>query len=104
MAVHVNSEKVLKQYLAQKDRTTFIKFTASWCGPCKVIQPYYIQLAGATPTANFVVVDIEELDDVAMKFNVSSMPTFVAVKNAQILGSSTGANKVKLQQLVQAYA
>lgn len=102
--VHVHSEKVLKQYLGQKDKTVFIKFTASWCGPCKAIQPAYVQISSTCPNADFLVVDIEELEEVAMKFNVSSMPTFIAVKNAQILQSVKGANKIALQNMVNACA
>ncbi len=38
-----------------------VDFSASWCGPCKMISPIYEQLSNSFPTVVFVKVDVDEL-------------------------------------------
>lgn len=45
---------------------------------------------------SFLQVDVDECEDVAMEFNISSMPTFVFIKNKQKLEEFAGANAEKL--------
>jgi thioredoxin 1 len=45
-------------------------------------------------------VDVDECEDIAMEYNISSMPTFVFVKNNQTITQFSGANYDKLRQLV----
>ena len=56
-------------------------FTASWCGPCKMIGPYFEELAGKFPGVVFVKVDVDDLDDVAAECGISAMPTFQLYSN-----------------------
>ena len=48
-----------------------VDFTASWCGPCKMIGPYFEELAGKFPGVVFVKVDVDDLDDVAAECGLS---------------------------------
>lgn len=72
-------------------------FTATWCKPCKDIYPVVDDLCKTTD-AFFVKValqdiwlpeliggqvDVDELDEVAAKFKIAAMPTFVALKNGK---------------------
>lgn len=36
-------------------------FSATWCGPCKVVAPFYIELSEKHPSIMFLVVDVDEL-------------------------------------------
>lgn len=39
-----------------------VDFTASWCGPCKMIGPYFDELSSKYPSVKFVKCDVEDLD------------------------------------------
>ncbi|KAF9623832.1 hypothetical protein IFM89_005417 [Coptis chinensis] len=53
-----------------------IDFTASWCGPCKAIEPAFMELAAKFTDVIFVKIDVDELMSVAGEFGVEAMPTF----------------------------
>ncbi|KAK9090613.1 hypothetical protein Sjap_023790 [Stephania japonica] len=60
-----------------------IDFTASWCGPCKMMAPVFAQLSTEFTDVQFVKIDVDELKDVAQEFGVRAMPTFVLVKGGR---------------------
>ena len=65
----------------------FIKATATWCGPCKVIQPHYDKLAEETESSSlttFLIFDIDVVPELAEKFKVMSLPTFFCVQEKDV--------------------
>nr|CAI5817090.1 unnamed protein product [Callosobruchus analis] len=46
-------------------------------------------------------VDVDECEDIAMEYNISSMPTFVFIKNKSVVTTFSGANYDKLKQTVE---
>ncbi len=71
-------------------------FTASWCGPCKKIKPYYDELSTEYPMIKFYKVDIDKHTKLASSFSVTSVPAFFFMKNANEYETLTGADPVKL--------
>ena len=78
-----------------------VDFTASWCGPCKSIAPFFEELAGKYPDIEFVKIDVDELEDVAGECGISAMPTFQVYSNGVKVSEMTGADKDKLSALVK---
>eukprot|EP00986_Skeletonema_menzelii_P007864 scaffold3128_cov145-Skeletonema_menzelii.AAC.2 len=80
----------------QKSLSTllFVKFTAEWCKPCRVIQPTYISLAAQYPKYKFVTVDVDgdDCDVLSSKLRVAMMPTFVCFRNGGEVGRISGGN------------
>ena len=76
---------------------------ASWCGPCKVIAPFF---AGLSVNENykdnvvFVKVNVDDSPEVSDKLGVRAMPTFYAFKNGEQVDTLTGANKDKLVEMI----
>ncbi|KAK5722736.1 mitochondrial thioredoxin [Elasticomyces elasticus] len=63
-----------------------IDFSAAWCGPCKTISPIFVQLAkkhGVEGTLAFAKIDVDEAKDVAQKYQISAMPTFMFFKEGK---------------------
>jgi thioredoxin 1 len=79
---------------------TVIDFSAKWCGPCKMIEPHYNALSVANPTVTFTKVDIDELPDLANKYDITAVPTFLFVEGNNILGKVAGANLVSLKSVL----
>ena len=64
--------------------TEVIRFTASWCGPCKVLSPIFQQLSEEFGgKATFKTVDINNQSDYAAQNKVSSVPTIIIFKDGQ---------------------
>ena len=53
-------------------------FTASWCGPCRMLGPIMESVKGQV---NFSKLDIDAEQDLAIKYKVRSVPTLVLVEN-----------------------
>ncbi|KFK33151.1 hypothetical protein AALP_AA6G337400 [Arabis alpina] len=77
-----------------------IDFSASWCGPCKMIMPAIRDMAVKFSDVDFVKLDVDELPDVAKEFNVTGMPTFVLMKRGKEVERIVGANKDELERKV----
>jgi len=100
---HVHSVEELTNLKASKDKLVVVDFSATWCGPCRAIAPFYEELAKKTPNAVFIHVDIDELADAPDVSDVSGVPTFKFYKNNTLITQFSGANQAKLQSTVQAH-
>ncbi|KZC10082.1 Thioredoxin-2, partial [Dufourea novaeangliae] len=83
------------------DSLVVIDFFATWCGPCKMIAPKIEALAKDMPDVVFLKVDVDECEEVAVQYEIISMPTFVFIKNGKVLESFAGANEEKLKTTIQ---
>ena len=79
---------------------------ASWCGPCKVISPYFQELATtySSPNMRFYKYNCGDDNDLAHFLEVSSIPTFIVFENGELAERMSGANKTDLTNLVKRYA
>jgi thiol-disulfide isomerase/thioredoxin len=80
------------------------KFTASWCTPCKTIQPLYTALASVNKQARFVTIDADALDDVAGLYKVALLPTFIVFNQGEVVERYSGSDENKLKALIRARA
>ncbi|KAM9426017.1 thioredoxin-like [Pholidichthys leucotaenia] len=74
------------------DKLVVVDFTATWCGPCKMIAPLYEKLAKEITDVVFLKVDVDEAEDVSSNCGISCMPTFHFYKNEKKVDELTGAN------------
>lgn len=83
--------------------TVFVDFWAEWCGPCRMFGPVYEEVSGANPDIVFAKVDTEAQQQLAAEFQITSIPTLMAIRDGVVLYSQPGAlPKANLEQLVQA--
>lgn len=82
------------------DKLVVIDFTATWCGPCKAIAPYFQELADSNSDVIFIKVDVDDAEDVAAKCGIQAMPTFKFYKNGAEVKQLQGADKSTLTNLV----
>lgn len=86
------------------DKTVILKFSATWCGPCKSIAPVFEKLSNIYTNSVFVHVDVDELDKVSASYKITTMPTFVFIKDGKPVEGLKGADKQTLETLVAKYS
>ncbi|KAK9753198.1 Thioredoxin [Popillia japonica] len=111
MAVHIKDrDDFLGKLSDAGDSLVVINFFATWCGPCKMIGPKVEDLAKEfnnililkvdVDECEDIAVDVDECEDIAVEYNITSMPTFVFVKNQAVALQFSGANYDKLRQTI----
>jgi thioredoxin 1 len=73
-----------------KDGTTLIDFSATWCGPCKMLAPVLAQVSENINDVKFLNVDIDDDQDLAAQFNVQAVPTLVLLKDGKCISTQVG--------------
>merc|ERR1712189_136086 len=80
-----------------------VDFTASWCGPCKMIGPKFEAMASDFPSIKFIKVDVDENSETSEKCGIAAMPTFFFYANGEkiheVVGASEGYLREGLQKL-----
>jgi thioredoxin 1 len=80
-----------------------VDFWASWCGPCRTFAPVYENVSKDNPDIVFAKVDTEAEQGLAGYFQISSIPTLMAIREGVVLYSQAGAiPQPALENLVQA--
>ena len=72
------------------------------CGPCQRIKPVLEDLAAKHPTVTILKVDVDEMQDIAQREQVRSMPTFKSFRDGQQAGTFSGADPRQLAAMVEA--
>ncbi|KAL2040102.1 hypothetical protein N7G274_007005 [Stereocaulon virgatum] len=90
--------------LIQTSRIVVTDFYADWCAPCKQIAPIYEQLSAELSRPNhitFAKVNTEQQTEIARKFSVNTLPTFIIFKHGQIFEEIRGAEPRKLREMIK---
>lgn len=97
----VTSENFEEEVL-KCDKTVVIDFYADWCGPCKAYAPIVEKVAEENEDIKVVKVDVDMAQDIAMKYQVMSIPTTVIIKNGQEINRAVGMiSKTDLIEMVK---
>ncbi len=76
----------------KSDKPVLVDFWAPWCGPCRSVAPIVDDLATQYKDKLRVAkVNVDESSQVAMKYQVTSIPTFILFKNGQVADRVLGA-------------
>jgi len=79
------------QLLAQ-GKPMVVDFWATWCGPCKKVGPYIEELAEQYADHAIIgKVDVDDNDELAMRFGVRNIPTILFIKDGQVVDKQIGA-------------
>ena len=91
-------EEVLKSEIP-----VLVDFFATWCGPCKMLSPIISEIAEEYQGKNKVgKVNVDEQTQLAIKFQVASIPTLILFKNGNPVKSSVGFHsKSELEEMLK---
>ena len=70
-----------------KEGTWLVDFSATWCGPCRMLEPNLEELS---KEYNVLQVDIDKFMDLADNYEILSVPTLLLFKNGELVKQSSG--------------
>lgn len=78
--------------LLQSEKLVIVDFWATWCGPCRMLSPLLDEVeAEMEDQVEVVKVNVDDADEVAMRYRIMSIPTLLFFKNGQMVDRSVGA-------------
>lgn len=81
MSVLKITSKNFEEEVLDSDKTTIIDFYADWCGPCKMMSPIIDSIAEENNNIKVGKLNVDEAQNIAIKYNVMSIPTIIIFKN-----------------------
>ena len=80
-----------EQEVMQSDKPVLVDFYADWCGPCKMMSPIVEEISKEKTDAKVCKLNIDEEMEIAQKYGVMSIPTFIVFKDGQVSKKDMGA-------------
>ncbi|KAG8897051.1 hypothetical protein FRB99_008482 [Tulasnella sp. 403] len=101
---HITSQAQLEKLLssAGSKLTTFMQ--PGKCGPCHAIAPKFEAFAKEFTGVQFLKCDVDACSEVAQKYSVTAMPTFVFIKNSSKVDQVRGADPRSLENTIRKHA
>lgn len=86
----LTKENFQLEALDSKD-TVLIDFWATWCGPCRMLSPIVEEIANNAPAGVKVCkINVDEQPELAVQFNILSIPTLIVMKSGKPVNISVG--------------
>jgi len=101
MVHQVDSHAELQTLIKNHNGLVLIDFFATWCGPCKRIAPKLEEWSKTHTEVLFLKVDVDVNEESASFYSVEAMPTFVFVKNGEVLKTVVGANETEILNTIK---
>lgn len=91
--VHDVTEATFQKDVLDRSREVpvVVDFWAEWCGPCKMIAPILAEIATEQPGIMVAKLNVDENPDIAMRFNVMSIPTLLVFNMGEVQKRLVGA-------------
>ena len=91
MAVEITTGN-FEEIVLKSDKPVMVDFWATWCGPCRMVGPIMDELHNEYAEKAVVgKVNIDEQNDIAMKYGIRNIPTVLIFKNGEIVDKQVGA-------------
>lgn len=108
---HFYSKNNLNEFSKINPNTLIlIYFTATWCGPCKQIAPFFSKTKQEYKNNNkdviFKKIDVDDDDysDLCEELSVTAMPTFLFLRNSNIIKKIVGNDEEGITEILNTYS
>ncbi len=90
MAVIEITAENFEQEVMQSDKPVLLDFWAVWCGPCQMLSPLVDEVAEEREDIKIGKINVDEQQELAVKYQVMSIPTLLVMKNGELANRSVG--------------
>ena len=91
-----------KREVEEHSGLVVIDIWATWCGPCMMLAPVIDELEAEYPDVKFCKINVDEERELALSFQVESIPTVAFVKDNTFIDVSVGfVPKAKLAKMIE---
>ncbi len=90
MAVTTITKDNFDKEVLQAGVPVLVDFWASWCGPCRMLSPIVDEIAEQYTGLKVGKVNIDEQEELAIKFGIMSIPTLIVFKDGNVVAQSVG--------------
>ena len=101
--INIFNEENFESEVLKSDKTTIVDFYADWCGPCKMMSPVIEKIAEEN-AENVKVgkVNVDDNQELAVEYNVMSIPTILIFKNENIAKTFIGVTaKQEIEEAIK---
>ncbi|KAL5720894.1 Thioredoxin-like protein cxxs1 [Ranunculus cassubicifolius] len=105
--VKIESEETWNMFVTQaqtQECPVVVHFTAAWCMPSVAMNTFFEELAYIYQDILFLLVDVDDVKEVATKMEIKAMPTFLIMKDgAQVMDKLVGANPDEIRKRIDLF-
>lgn len=105
MSILIINNENYKHEVEESTKPVLLDFYAQWCGPCQHMLPILEELSKElSDKYKIAKINVDESRELAIKYNISSIPAFIFIQNNQIKAKETGyMSKEDLKEKLQKY-
>ena len=98
--IHITKENFETEVL-HSEKPVLLDFWATWCGPCRMVAPIVEEIANERADVKVGKIDVDEQRELAIQFQIQSIPTLIVFKNGELTERVVGARpKDQILQLL----